>query len=102
MERWIWSRPQNEVPKNLEQMEALMYQYADLCNTPGTIQNDHLYNAFHGTPSALHNYERRGGLRGRFYLGASNGGLPIDGVNGRKQRHEAELPVDWAKYPGQT
>lgn len=75
-----------------------MYEYADLCNTPGTVQADHLYNAFHGTPDPLYNNERRGGLRGRFYLGASNGGEPLDGINGRKQRHAAQLPSDWSRF----
>ena len=102
MERWIWSRPQSEIPKNLEELEARMYEFADLCNNPDTIQNQQLFNAFHGTPDPLYGNERRGGLRGRFYLAASNGGEPIDGINGRKQRHAAELPIDWGRYPGTT
>ena len=102
MERWIWSRSQSEVPKTLEELEARMYEYTDLCNTPGTVQANHLYNAFHGTPDPLYNNERRGGLRGRFYLASSNGGEPLDGIYGRKQRHAATLPSHWNRYEGLT
>ena len=100
-EKWIWSRPQSETPTNLEQLTAKLYEYADLCNQPGTEQQQHIYNTYYGVPDPNYNNQRRGGMIGRFFLAAQNGGEALDGVNSRKERHQAELPPDWNKYPGQ-
>ena len=55
---------------------------------------------FYGTFDPIYN-ERRGGLAGRFYLAAQNGGEALDGLNKRKERHEAKLPDNWRQYEGQ-
>ena len=100
-EQWIWSRPQDDVPTNLEQLQSRLLEYADLCNQPGSEHQQNIYNTYYGCPDDNYGGERRGGLVGRFFLAAANGGDSLDGVNGRKQRHAAEMPSDWQKYPGQ-
>ena len=98
-ERWIWSRPRDEIPRNLDQLKEKIQQFSDLCCQSGSTQQTQIYNTFYGSFDTHYN-ERRGGLIGRFFLGAQNGGEALDGVNLRKERHEATLPDDWQKYEG--
>ena len=88
------------MPTNLEQLKDRLYEYSDLCNTPGSQQLKDIYSTYYGTEDPAYNNERRGGLVSRFWLAAANGGEALDGINGRKERHAAKEPSDWNKYPG--
>ena len=100
-ERFIWYKPQDEVPQNLEQLKQKLEEFSDLCCQEGSDQQKEIYNTFYGTPSASHNNQRRGGLIGRFFLAAQNNGEALDGINKHKERHAAELPADWRSFSGQ-
>ena len=100
-ERHIWYKPRDQVPQNLEELQQKLEEFCDLCNENGSVQQKEIFNGFYGIEDSLYNNQRRGGLIGRFFLGAQNGGEALDGTNKRKERHAAELPPNWREFSGQ-
>ena len=84
----------------MQQLKDRLHEYSDLCNRPGSEELQNIYNTYYGVPDPDYDMERRGGLCGRFFLAAQNGGQALDGVFDRKERHAAELPPNWNKYEG--
>ena len=45
----IWQKPQSEMPKDGIQLMLAIYEACEKMSTPGTEENEKLYNAFYGT-----------------------------------------------------
>ena len=100
-ERYVWYKPQDQVPLTLEEFQLKLEEFSQLCCQEDSVQHQQIVNTFYGIEDSNYDGQRRGGLVGRCFLGAANNGDALDGINLRKDRHAAELPSTWQDFPGQ-